>query len=82
MIDYYSSFINFVQILSDCDFFKPNLNEIKEYLGSEETQTTNELINEASSSLIKAKNLVITLGSEGMYYKNAEFEAQKRKLLD
>lgn len=59
------------------DFFKPNLREIQAALANELRTNTNllNLLQQATNSLfnhLSCQNIVITLGSQGMYWANAE----------
>lgn len=68
-----SNFFSYQQV----DFFKPNLREIQAALANELSSNTNllSLLQQATNSLFKhlsCQNIVITLGSHGMYWANAK----------
>ena len=60
------------ELLSYSDFFKANLNEIKQFLGSDTAQNIQEITELAFQNLPAPRNLIITLGDKGIYFKNSD----------
>ena len=59
-------------LLSHCDFFKPNLKECKDHFTSDPNLELKKQIDSLLQKLNHCKNLIITLGKEGLIYKNEQ----------
>jgi len=66
---------NNFKLLSDCDFFKPNLTEVKQFLDLEKEEDLDKILAQICSETLDQKNLIITLGSLGMFCKNVDNQA-------
>ncbi len=69
--------VNHFELLSHCYLFKPNIKECQSYLNIENSLSIDEILQKLNSRINASQNLVVTLGSNGIYYKN---DAQENHL--
>lgn len=59
-------------LLAQSHYFKPNLKECRDFLNVGDKMEEDEIISKLCSSIPNSSNLVVTLGKEGIFYRNQE----------